>query len=254
MYYNKIFDCHVHSEFSADGGSTLQEMCETAINLGVRGVVFTDHIDTEKEEILNDPDTRKKYIKTIHEIKKYYENFLNILCGYELSAPHKDRQLCLDLENCEFDYKMVSVHHGDFNVSIKDETEYVASYLHEVELAINFGKFDVLGHVDLLRRLYGRFSYNVKQLEGIYSIMQEKGMALEVNTHSMKKLRTIRKQDLEYVELWKKCGGKNIVLGSDAHSCSKFRERFCDIIPLLPQGIEIGHYFNGIFITDYIVE
>ena len=35
MLYTEIFDCHVHSTFSADGESTLQEMCEAAIRVGV---------------------------------------------------------------------------------------------------------------------------------------------------------------------------------------------------------------------------
>ena len=253
MLYTEIFDCHVHSTFSSDGESTLQEMCEAAIRVGVSGLVFTDHIDTEKQEILNTPAARKDYVATIDQIRQHYGNSLTVLCGYELSAPHKNRQLCLELGGREFDYSMISVHHGAPNIPLSSEREYVASYLQEVEAAIQSGSFNVLGHIDLLRRFYGRFAYNAAQLENIYSIMRQQGMALEVNTHSLKKLSAITKNDLEYVELWKACGGKNIVLGSDAHVCRKIGGRFCDILPLLPTGIEIGHYSNKTFIADYIV-
>ncbi len=253
MLYAEIFDCHVHSNFSSDGESTLQEMCETAIRMGVSGLVFTDHIDTEKQEILNTPAARKEYVATIDQTRQHYGNSLTVLCGYELSAPHKNRQLCLELGAREFDYSMISVHHGAPNIPLSSEREYVASYLQEVEAAIQSGSFDVLGHIDLLRRFYGRFAYNAAQLENIYSIMHQKGMALEVNTHSLKKLSTITNNDLEYVELWKTCGGKNIVLGSDAHCCQKIRERFCDVLSMLPSGIEIGHYFNRTFVVDYVV-
>lgn len=69
MLYTEIFDCHVHSTFSSDGESTLQEMCEAAIRVGVSGLVFTDHIDTEKQEILNTPAARKDYVATIDQIR-----------------------------------------------------------------------------------------------------------------------------------------------------------------------------------------
>ena len=38
-----IYDCHIHSEFSIDGCSSIDEICETAINKGAKVITITDH-------------------------------------------------------------------------------------------------------------------------------------------------------------------------------------------------------------------
>ena len=44
----EIYDCHLHTTYSKDGKSTLDEMCGRALALGMRAITVTDH---------NEPDT-----------------------------------------------------------------------------------------------------------------------------------------------------------------------------------------------------
>lgn len=245
-----MFDCHVHSLFSSDGKSSMQELCSAALSRGLRGLTFTDHIDTEKAELLNNPNKRREYIRTINELKEKYDSAFCILSGYELSAPHKKPIAYADLYDADYDCKMISIHHGDMSISLYEKEKYIYSYLQEVEKAVCSGNYDVLGHIDLLRRIYGKFEYDQDQLERIYQFMIHKGMALEVNTHSFKKVEHIQCEDFNYVKLWKSCGGKHIVIGSDAHTCDKLGDRFEGIMDFLPTGLEVGHYKEGIFIID----
>lgn len=252
MQINNIYDCHVHSCFSADGIATMREMCEEAIRKSLRGIAFTDHIDTEKREHLNDLAIRKRYVEEIYALKRYYSPALDVICSYELSSPHKESLITERLYDECFDYRMISVHHGAMEIPLKNKKEYIKSYLMEAESAVCSGEYHVLGHIDLLRRFYGNFFFEESQLQALYVTMIEKNMALEINSHSFKKKASISREDLAYVEEWKICGGKHIVLGSDAHSCENVAIRFEEILHYLPQGLEIGHFAKGSFVIDKI--
>jgi len=46
----KFVDYHVHSNFSCDGKSTLFEMSQRAIDLGIEEIGFSDHMDFEPKD------------------------------------------------------------------------------------------------------------------------------------------------------------------------------------------------------------
>ena len=48
-----LFDCHVHPDFSLDASGTIEEYCEKALQIGLKGICFTSHfdIDPERKEI-----------------------------------------------------------------------------------------------------------------------------------------------------------------------------------------------------------
>ena len=48
MNYTKIVDTHVHTDNSFDGKHSATFMCETAESLGLRAVVFTDHVEIDQ--------------------------------------------------------------------------------------------------------------------------------------------------------------------------------------------------------------
>ena len=40
-----FYDYHMHSSFSTDGKSTMEEMVKKSIELGLEEICFTDHVD-----------------------------------------------------------------------------------------------------------------------------------------------------------------------------------------------------------------
>jgi len=42
-----LWDCHMHSEFSADSGTPVEDMIRQAIVLGLKGICFTEHLDPD---------------------------------------------------------------------------------------------------------------------------------------------------------------------------------------------------------------
>ena len=47
---NAFFDMHVHSKFSIDGVSTMEDYCLIAEKSGIRAICFTEHGDFNSEE------------------------------------------------------------------------------------------------------------------------------------------------------------------------------------------------------------
>lgn len=47
MNHTITWDCHMHSSFSADSGTPMEEMIRRAIDLGLCGICFTEHLDPD---------------------------------------------------------------------------------------------------------------------------------------------------------------------------------------------------------------
>ena len=42
-----FYDCHLHSSFSADSETPAEAMIQRAISIGLSGMCFTEHLDTD---------------------------------------------------------------------------------------------------------------------------------------------------------------------------------------------------------------
>lgn len=251
-----FYDCHVHSKFSKDGQSTMEEFCERAVALRMAGICFTDHIDSDKSELLNETSNIERYFDNIEFLQKKYRRLLQVISAYEFSEPYKNLKLISQIESYPFAYRMVSIHRGNINVPLDSDNGYhdfTKSYLQEAVRAVKCANFDTLGHIDLIRRLSSDFPFYQSDLEKLYTAMIAKGMALEINTHSFSKNHKFGYDDFSYVRIWKECNGKRIVLGSDAHKADRLMENFERIISLLPAGLQIGHWINQEFYVDYVL-
>ena len=90
-----IADMHVHSTFSPDGISTMEEQCIAALEKGERIICFTDHVDYNVAEknngIIKDNSKAnfiiEEYLIEIDRLRKKYPE-LKILKGIEFSEPH----------------------------------------------------------------------------------------------------------------------------------------------------------------------
>ena len=42
-----LWDCHMHSSFSADSPTPMEDMIRQAVFLGLQGITFTEHLDPD---------------------------------------------------------------------------------------------------------------------------------------------------------------------------------------------------------------
>ena len=83
-------DFHIHSSFSGDSDTPMQDMIESAISHGLKTICFTEHYDEDYPEGEDDfsLDT-SAYLQTLCILKEQYCSEINIRFGVELGMqPH----------------------------------------------------------------------------------------------------------------------------------------------------------------------
>lgn len=237
-----MFDCHVHSSFSGDSNMDCNDAINTAINLGLQGISFTDHLDYDYPDyddvFLIDFD---KYSAAIDKLKDDYNGRIKVLKGLEAGIqPHVIESTLNVINGYDFDIVIASVHvvdkldlhNGDFCKS-KTQREAYTRYLEEVlQTVTSFQNFDIIGHLDLIRR-YG--CYDNKSLsysdysdliDAILKQIIKMGKGIEVNSSGFRYNLFSPMPDFSIVKRYKELGGEIICTSSDAHSTGHIGYKF----------------------------
>ena len=226
-------DYHVHSLFSNDSSSKIEDICIAAKKKGMKSVCITDHIDAVNFQKMNDTKEIELFFTEFEKARLKYEGEIRVIPGFEFSEPYENIKLFENVLKYPFEYKMCSVHHcsrGRFPSPDSMEAKIaVHEYLVNVKKMLAMDGFDAIGHIDLIRRYFGEFPYSVEEIKEVLGIIIKKGLWLEINTSSMPKSVCDVHTKIDYVEEYVKMGGKKIVLGSDAHRIEDIGMKFEDI-------------------------
>ena len=80
-----IYDCHLHTEFSADSETPVRDQMEKAIFLGMREICITDHHDPGSQFCPDDFTLDlPTYIESLRKIKDEYADRIRLNIGIEL--------------------------------------------------------------------------------------------------------------------------------------------------------------------------
>ncbi|MCF8008968.1 MAG: histidinol-phosphatase HisJ family protein [Halanaerobiales bacterium] len=247
MYY----DYHIHSKYSSDCETSLDQICKKAVGKNISEIAITDHHDIDyKEKSIQFLLDKDSYLKDLKRYQNKYQTKLKIIKGVEIGLqPHIFDQ-CDAFLNDDFDFIIGSFHtieqkdlyNGDY---FKDYNQWEAylGYLKEVyQVVKNYDNYSVIGHFDIIRR-YGDFDYIPNLMENdkannlIEEILKElikKNKGIEVNTSGYyigdgkNPMPTV-----EILKLYKELGGKIITLGSDSHTSDHLGYNFLETIKLL---------------------
>ena len=157
-------DSHLHSSFSSDSDTPMEEMIQMAISKGLSSMCFTEHMDFDfppgEFDFLVDMDT---YQQTLFCLSQKYQNQIKIRFGIELGLQaHLGNQLS-DFINCyPFDFVIGSIHVVDkmdpyepiFYENRSEEDAYMRYFSCVLENIKKYSCFDVCGHIDYVVR-YG---------------------------------------------------------------------------------------------------
>jgi histidinol-phosphatase (PHP family) len=103
------------------------------------------------------------------------------------------------------------------------EREAYEPYFEAVLGAVQTGLFDVLGHLDIVKRYgvrhHGPFSYDryAEPIDAILRACVENGTGLEINTSGLRGLPKEPFPALPVVRRYRELGGEIVTVGSDAH-------------------------------------
>ncbi|MCX7771714.1 MAG: histidinol-phosphatase HisJ family protein [Clostridia bacterium] len=217
-------DMHLHSTFSCDATSTMEQHVQDALQKGLKAVCFTEHVDYNPNDEGIGYYNYEAVTAEVERLRERYGGGLLILKGIEFSEPHLYPKEFEAFTKKDYDYILASVHFLDdaFVLShslIEKNTpeELFDRYYKEVEACVRFGGFDGLAHMDYLRRGIGHDLYSNDVLLGIFSLMVKNNIVLEINSQNLRRGIEESFPNPKKIKLYREAGGSKIVLGSDGH-------------------------------------
>ncbi len=239
-------DTHLHTKHSCDSDMEPGEACRRASEIGLRAIVFTEHMDFDPSDegfgfydamaIRDDLDACRREFPG-----------LRIFKGVEVTYQTKYRkQISRFLKKGNFDYAIGSVHMvGDGDISRaerqddyfgkRSEREAYGPYFEEARLLAESGLFDTLGHLDLCKK-YGHRHYGpmdwtkyAAEIEGILGAAIARGMGLELNTSGLRQEAEDTYPNIGVITRFRALGGKRVPLGSDAHRPQDIGHAFAEL-------------------------
>lgn len=228
---------HIHTTY-ADGKDTPEQMILTAIERGFDSIGFSEHSYMAYSDYPYQMTVAKMadYKAQIRALKEQYRGQLDIFCGLEFES-------FSDVPLDGFDYLIGSVHYLNVDGKVVgfdrnleqtlayvrdhfagDSLQFARKYYETVANLPEKGKFDILGHFDLLTKNneQGRF-LNTSAKEylhlGYEAIDALKGKIpfFEVNTGAISRgYRTAPYPQLDFMRQFHSCGF-GAVITSDCH-------------------------------------
>lgn len=238
-------DFHVHSSFSGDSKTPMEEQIQAAIKKGLTHICFTEHYDMDYpyepgEEGMFEINT-DSYLYELLKLKAKYQDQIIVMFGIELGLqPHLKKELSIYSKAHDFDFVIWSSHVlkgqdpyvGRIFEGKSDKEIYKEYFEEELTCIKKLPYFDVYGHLDYIIR-YGKskdadFSYS--QYSDLFDEMltnlieNEKG--LELNTGGLRHGLREANPCLDILKRYRELGGEIITVGSDAHSTEYVAHEF----------------------------
>ena len=235
----KLCDMHTHSDNSFDAKSTVDELCQAAVNRGLYALAVTDHCEAEYIKMGENCEFGSfdrqipQSVRDINSAREKYKGKLLVIRGLELGEPmHDPRQTAHALRYADFDFILASVHNligrDDFyylDYKTVDVNEILREYFDELAETAAFEHFDSLSHLTYpLRYIVEREGYYPdldpfsEQIDRIFRILIQNKKALEINVSGLFKPIGRTLPDEALVRRFRELGGEYITIGTDAHS------------------------------------
>lgn len=228
-------DCHVHSIFSSDSETPVEQMVEAAILQGRHYFYLTDHHDFDYPVGEDDRDFMLDldcYMTTLEQLQARYLGQIQIRTGVELGLmPHIKDKINAFAARYPFDFIIGSSHlvHGkdpyyaEYYEGKTEKQAYEEYFLSILENAQTYDCFHVYGHLDYVIRygpnkdqFYDPLDY-YDVLKELLTVLIEKGKGIEINTGSLYKGFSYPHPHDTILKLYRQLQGEIITVGSDAH-------------------------------------
>lgn len=242
-------DLHVHTNYSFDGNATMEQYARRAVELKLDVVCFTDHIDINdhRDTFRDFPFDERQ--REFERVQKQFDGQIKLLLGFEMGEPHLHPRETAFLRSLHPDMIIGSVHDSPSLDGISDRRAYERAYDRLVRQMVEDGDFDVLGHVDVLRKWHDDYEEDTDYVYGTLKLCVSRGIVPEVNTSSMRAKGVLPMPDPKAVAYYVGCGGKYVVVNSDAHTLSQLDE-FPQVRQSLPKGARLCFFEGGKLRTE----
>jgi histidinol-phosphatase (PHP family) len=249
----KIYDLHVHTDFSPDSTTSLESYAQTAKQHSIH-VGFCDHLELaflERQNYLNYDGLIQLFEHYDQVHSQYPHTSLSLEIDYYSDLASEVAEFC-DAYRKDLDYMIGVVHTVDrFAVTTPEEmdalvtrmnlTTILERYFDEVEAGITSQLFDGFAHIDGVMRYLPKYPgyadlepYWQRRTIELGRLCQKHAVLVEVNLRGLLHPWNRTHPAEHLVSELGKTGAK-FFIGSDSHCLRDFQ----DSIPLLQQMHEV---------------
>jgi len=223
-------DYHIHSDLSVEAYSSVEAVCERAVQIGLTEIAFTEHYDTEPADQGYGFYSYEKSRDAVDRMRELFGDRLSVKLGVEVDYQTVyETEIAEFLEGKRYDVVLGARHwldgaligHDFFEG--KTEQDSYERYFESVLPLVESGLFDVLAHIDLVKRhgteRYGTFDADrwMERIDPILRKLAETGMGLEINTSGVRQAPGEPYPGLAVLRRYRELGGTLVTVGSDAH-------------------------------------
>ncbi|MEW5817822.1 MAG: histidinol-phosphatase HisJ family protein [Spirochaetota bacterium] len=241
----KLVDYHIHTAVSIDAYSSVEGCCRRAIELGLQAIAFTNHVMLRDPDYLMTENALLDHWACIQVCQRQYPELtirLGIEIDYYEDLEKEIQELIFRYEDLiarRFDYVLGSVHTVD-EIKINSErwayllfennkAGYVFhKYFTSMSQAVRSGLFDVMAHLDRIKKNMGRlfrpvpFEKYRDSAEALVNALLESGVGMEINTKGLQHpvgemYPSEQLLSLYLAEAERRRVNPIITMGSDAH-------------------------------------
>ncbi len=240
-----MFDMHLHTQFSHDGKSTINEYAKAALVKGLFAAGFAEHVDFMPECGGYGLFDYREYMSAVRSCRA---EGIKVYAGAEIDyAKRVEKDIKEYLREHKFDYTICSVHMiGGVSVSDGSNTGclcpgVVEQYYDEVEAGLEAGCFDVIGHIGIFKRGLSADFFKKAGYEEIIRAREKRLAAecarseciIEVNTSGLSSPCGHTFPGREFLIEYYRNGGRMVCPASDAHSANMTATGFESLKSLL---------------------
>ncbi len=254
-------DCHLHTKFSTDGISAMEEMINASVDKGLHLICFTEHNDYGAHfegdgNYIVDTD---RYYEKYKELSDRYKDKITVLFGVEIGLmEHVKDYFDEYTSKYPFDFIIGSSHTaGTMDPYFPEyythfDTTYDAYHYYfesELNCALLYDCYDSYGHLDYAMR-YGpgknsEFTYEkyADVLDPLLEAIIKKGKVIEINSSGIRK-GVGPNPAISIIKRYKELGGLPLTIGSDAHETKDVAADFEEIRTIL---LDLGYKTYSVF-------
>lgn len=232
MPISPLIDCHLHTAaFSCDARATLDGLIARARQIGLDMITTTEHVDFDPRDGCYGHYDQVRHMAQRAWVRESGFGKLKVQIGVEVDyQAHYEAEVRAFLDGAAYDLVIGSVHYANgafiFGPAFFDapERESYGAYFEQALRAVDSGLFDVLGHLDIVKRYgvehYGPFepACYAEQIDALLRACVETGTGLEINTSGYRGPPGEAFPSLPVLSRYHELGGELLTIGSDAHT------------------------------------
>lgn len=231
-----MIDYHIHTARCGHAQGQIKEYYEEACRKGLEEIGFADHFPLDllgfvpPVKVTMEGKELSEYIEDVFRLQNNSKN-PKVKLGIEVDfLPGSKQIIRKEIHRYHFDYVIGSVHfleNWDFTnpesahrynkLSENEILRLYEKYYEIIEKSIKSGLFDIIGHIDVIKKFGYRPVKNIHYLlDRVSDLLREADLCMEVNTSGF---YAPAEEFYPGVDMLKLCYNKRIpvTLGSDAH-------------------------------------